>query len=50
MDKNLNDQPDMEITAAPLALKERVIIGGSGGDNGVRCWLAALDAKTGEQK
>ncbi len=49
-DKNLNDQPDMEITAAPLALKDTVIIGGSGGDNGVRCWLAALDAKTGEQK
>ena len=26
------------------------IIGGSGGDNGVRCWLAALDSKTGELK
>jgi alcohol dehydrogenase (cytochrome c) len=49
-DKNLNDQPDMEITAAPLALQDSVIIGGSGGDNGVRCWLAALDAKTGELK
>ena len=49
-DKNLHDQPDMEITAAPLALDGTVIIGGSGGDNGVRCWLAALDAKTGEQK
>jgi len=49
-DKNLNDQPDMEITAAPLALKDSVIIGGSGGDNGVRCWLAALDAKTGDLK
>ena len=45
-DKNLHDQPDMEITAAPLALNDTVIIGGSGGDNGVRCWLAALDAKT----
>ncbi|MFZ2069448.1 MAG: PQQ-binding-like beta-propeller repeat protein [Xanthobacteraceae bacterium] len=49
-DKNLHDQPDMEITAAPLALDGTVIIGGSGGDNGVRCWLAALDAKTGELK
>jgi alcohol dehydrogenase (cytochrome c) len=48
-DKNLHDQPDMEITAAPLALKDTVIIGGSGGDNGVRCWIAALDAKTGNQ-
>ena len=35
-DKNLHDQPDMEITAAPLALNDSVIIGGSGGDNGVR--------------
>jgi alcohol dehydrogenase (cytochrome c) len=49
-DKNLNDQPNMEITAAPLALKDTVIVGGSGGDNGVRCWIAALDPKTGEQK
>ena len=49
-DKNLHDQPDMEITAAPLALDGTVIIGGSGGDNGVRCWLAALDSKTGEVK
>jgi alcohol dehydrogenase (cytochrome c) len=49
-DKNLHDQPDMEITAAPLALDGTVIVGGSGGDNGVRCWLAALDAKTGELK
>ena len=49
-DKNLHDQPDMEITAAPLALDGTVIIGGSGGDNGVRCWLAALDSKTGELK
>ena len=40
----------MEITAAPLALKDEVIIGGSGGDNGVRCWLASLDAKTGKLK
>jgi len=47
-DKNLHDQDGMEITAAPLALKDSIIIGGSGGDNGVRCWLASLDPKTGE--
>src|SRR6202790_4758550 len=35
-DKNLLDQPDMEITAAPLALKDEIVIGASGGDNGVR--------------
>jgi len=49
-DKNLLDQPDAEITAAPLALKDEILIGGSGGDRGVRGWLAALDPKTGEIK
>jgi alcohol dehydrogenase (cytochrome c) len=47
-DKNLRDHPDMFITAAPLALKDRIIIGASGGDRGVRNWIAALDAKTGD--
>jgi alcohol dehydrogenase (cytochrome c) len=46
-DKNLRDQQDLELTAAPLALKDSVIIGGSGGDRGLRDWIAALDAKTG---
>jgi alcohol dehydrogenase (cytochrome c) len=49
-DTNLLDQEGMEITAAPLALKDEVIVGGSGGDNGVRCWIASLDAKTGKLK
>jgi alcohol dehydrogenase (cytochrome c) len=47
-DKNLLDQPDLEITAAPLALKDAIIIGASGGDNGVRDWIASLDPKTGD--
>jgi alcohol dehydrogenase (cytochrome c) len=47
-DKKLGDQPDLEITAAPLALKDSIIIGASGGDNGVRDWLAAVDPKTGD--
>src|SRR5271168_1661642 len=46
-DKNLHDQPDLELTAAPLALKDSIIIGASGGDRGVRDWVASLDAKTG---
>ncbi|MEA2904230.1 MAG: hypothetical protein QOI12_1617 [Alphaproteobacteria bacterium] len=46
-DKNLRDHPDMFITAAPLALKDAIVIGASGGDRGVRNWLAALDPKTG---
>ena len=39
-DKKLGDQPDLEFTAAPLALKDTILIGASGGDNGVRDWLA----------
>ncbi|HLH97785.1 MAG TPA: PQQ-binding-like beta-propeller repeat protein [Xanthobacteraceae bacterium] len=46
-DKNLRDQPDLELTAAPLALKDSIIIGASGGDRGVRDWIASLDARTG---
>ena len=42
-DKNLRDQPDVELTAAPLALKDSIIIGASGGDRGVRDWIASLD-------
>jgi alcohol dehydrogenase (cytochrome c) len=49
-DKKIGDQPDLELTAAPLALKDAIVIGASGGDNGVRDWLAALDPKTGEMK
>ena len=47
-EKNLRDQPDLEITAAPLALKDAIIIGASGGDNGVRDWIASLDPRTGD--
>jgi alcohol dehydrogenase (cytochrome c) len=49
-DKNLIDQADLELTAAPLALKDEILIGGSGGDRGLRGWLAALDPKTGALK
>jgi alcohol dehydrogenase (cytochrome c) len=46
-DKNLTDQADLELTAAPLALKDEILVGGSGGDRGLRGWLAALDPKSG---
>jgi alcohol dehydrogenase (cytochrome c) len=49
-DKKIGDQPDLELTAAPLATKDSILIGASGGDNGVRDWLAALDPKTGEMQ
>jgi alcohol dehydrogenase (cytochrome c) len=40
-------QAETRITAAPLAIKDRIIVGASGGDSGVRDWIAALDAATG---
>ena len=49
-DKNLRDQPDMTLNAAPLALEDKIIVGASGGDQGVRNWLVALDAKTGDEQ
>ena len=45
---NLSEgQSDVQITAAPLAVKDKVIVGAAGGDRGVRDYIAALDAKTG---
>jgi alcohol dehydrogenase (cytochrome c) len=41
-------QPETRITAAPLAVKDKIIVGASGGDSGVRDWIAALDAATGK--
>ena len=49
-DKKLDDQRDLTLNAAPLALKDAIIVGASGGDQGVRDWLAALDPRTGELK
>jgi alcohol dehydrogenase (cytochrome c) len=49
-DKKLDDQRDLTLNAAPLALKDAIIVGASGGDQGVRDWLAALDPATGELK
>lgn len=37
------------ITMAPIVVKNRVIVGSSGGEMGVRGWIAALDAATGRQ-
>jgi PQQ-dependent dehydrogenase (methanol/ethanol family) len=35
------------ITMAPLVVKDKVLVGNSGGEFGVRGWLTALDASTG---
>ena len=45
---NLHDQPDVQITAAPLVVKDKIIIGAAGGDRGVRDWIAALDGASGK--
>jgi len=36
------------ITMAPLVVKGKVLVGNSGGEFGVRGWIAALDANTGK--
>src|SRR5204863_8604549 len=36
------------LTAAPLVVKGKVLIGNSGSENGARGWLAALDAMSGK--
>jgi PQQ-dependent dehydrogenase (methanol/ethanol family) len=36
------------ITMAPLVVKDKVLVGNSGGEFGIRGWLTALDAKTGK--
>ncbi|HEX7020740.1 MAG TPA: methanol/ethanol family PQQ-dependent dehydrogenase [Gemmatimonadaceae bacterium] len=37
------------ITMAPLVVNDKVIVGSSGGEMGVRGWIAALDLATGKQ-
>ena len=36
-------------TSAPLAVKDRIIVGSAGGDSGVRGFIAALSAETGDE-
>ena len=44
---------DMELayafTLSPLAIKDKVLVGSTGGDQGIRGFVAALDAETGEE-
>ena len=41
-------QADLQLTAAPLAVKDKIIVGAAGGDRGVRDFIVALEAKTGK--
>jgi alcohol dehydrogenase (cytochrome c) len=46
---NLGDQQaDLQLTAAPLAVKDKIVVGAAGGDRGVRDFIAGIDAKTGK--
>jgi len=36
-------QPDLQLTAAPLAVKDKIVVGAAGGDRGVRDWIAGLE-------
>ena len=42
--------PNYGATSAPLIVKNNVIVGSSGGDEGVRGFIAAYDAQTGKEK
>jgi alcohol dehydrogenase (cytochrome c) len=42
------DTPDVTFTSAVLPIKDKLIIGGANGDQGVRDWIGALDAATGK--
>jgi alcohol dehydrogenase (cytochrome c) len=46
---NVGDgQANLEFTAAPLPVKDKIVIGASGGDKGVRDFIVAVDAATGK--
>jgi alcohol dehydrogenase (cytochrome c) len=42
------DTPEVNLTSAVLPIRDKIIFGAAGGDNGVRDWMAGLDAKTGK--
>jgi alcohol dehydrogenase (cytochrome c) len=46
---NLSDgQIDLQLTAAPLAIKDKIVLGAAGGDHGVRDFIVGLDGATGK--
>lgn len=44
------DNPNYGATSAPLIVKNNVIVGSSGGDDGVRGFIAAFDAESGKEQ
>jgi alcohol dehydrogenase (cytochrome c) len=46
---NLADgQVDLQLTAAPMAIKDKIVVGAAGGDRGTRDFIVAVDAATGK--
>jgi alcohol dehydrogenase (cytochrome c) len=45
---NVSDHPALRVTGAPLAIKDKILMGAAASGSGIRDWLAALDAKTGK--
>jgi alcohol dehydrogenase (cytochrome c) len=43
------DTPEVELSSAPLAVNDKIIVGAAGGDQGVRDWIAGLDARSGKR-
>src|SRR5262249_34794710 len=43
------DTPDAPITSAPLAVKDKIILGAAGGDQGNRDWMAGIEAAPGRR-
>jgi alcohol dehydrogenase (cytochrome c) len=41
------DTPEVNLTSAVLPIGDKIVFGAAGGDNGVRDWMAGLDARTG---
>jgi len=42
-------EPELQITGAVLPIGDKIVVGASGGDRGIRDWIAAFDAATGKQ-
>jgi alcohol dehydrogenase (cytochrome c) len=48
-DNQITEQEKAYLTVAPLAVKNMVIVGVSGADSGIRGWIDAYDADTGDR-
>jgi alcohol dehydrogenase (cytochrome c) len=48
-ESTFTDTPEVVLTSAPLAIKDKIIVDAAGGDSGVRDWMAGLDAATGKR-